>query len=347
MGQEVEAVVVLAERENLDEATVQALVGRVLADFKIPKRIHFVEGTIPKGPTGKIQRKNLTELLDKKSAAAACKSVKPEIGAIVKALLADLLHITPSAVTDTSTLFELGADSIIFIRLVSALRARGITVTTRDLFANPSVNELVRIIQYQKEEEPDPQPFELLGPGCVNAAADVAAQLGVPSEDVEDVFSLIRGQALMYRAAMITHNTPTWFVGDMVKLSEKVDVERWIKVWNTVFENESCRCGTLVGRVKGQDPAHSEPVNTAYLSPRALAPHWVHLRADSRFAARGAVEAYVSGLRHAVGMPIHFVLAAYHTGTIFANSARRLVAIGRRLVSLLDSSQFSGAPLGC
>jgi hypothetical protein len=46
-----------------------------------------------------------------------------------------------------------------------------------------------------------------------------------------DAFPLIRGQALMYRAAMIA----TWFV----KLSEKVDVEWWIKVWNTVFENES------------------------------------------------------------------------------------------------------------
>lgn len=91
-----------------------------------------MDGAIPKGPTGKIQRKNLTELFGKKSAAAAYKSVKPEeIGAMVQALLADLLHITPSAVTDTSTLFELRADSIIFIRLVSALRARGITVATR------------------------------------------------------------------------------------------------------------------------------------------------------------------------------------------------------------------------
>jgi hypothetical protein len=44
----------------------------------------------------------------------------------------------------------------------------------------------------------------------VNAAADVAAQLGVPSEDIEDAFPLIRGKALMYRAAMIAPNTPTW-----------------------------------------------------------------------------------------------------------------------------------------
>ncbi|KAJ7739817.1 hypothetical protein B0H16DRAFT_1378701 [Mycena metata] len=315
MGQEVEAAIVLAKGETMDEAAVQKLAGRVLADFKIPKRIHFIEGAIPKGPTGKIQRKNLTELFGKKIVPAGGKVAPGEVGATVKALLAELLHVPPPAVTDDATLFELGADSIVFIRLVSALRARGINVSTGDLFSNPSVGELVQLIQREKGDEPDPKPFELLG--CT--AEDVAKQLGVAAEDVEDAFPLIRGQALMYRAAMKAPNTPTWFVGDMVKLSEKVDVERWVKVWNTVFENEACLRGTLVGRVAGQDPAHTESVNTAYLSPRALAPHWVRLHADSRASARKAVEVYALGLRHSIGMrSIHFVLASYPSGTIFS-----------------------------
>ncbi|KAJ7017700.1 hypothetical protein C8F04DRAFT_1332382 [Mycena alexandri] len=301
MGQEVEAAVVLAKGEKMDEVAVQALVGRVLADFKIPKRIHFIDGAIPKGPTGKIQRKNLTELFGKKIVPAGGKVAPGEVGATVKALLAELLHVPPPAVTNDATLFELGADSIVFIRLVSALRARGINVSTGDLFSNPSVGELVQLIQREKVDAADPKPFELLG--CT--AEDVAKQLGVGTEDVADAFPLIRGQALMYRAAMKAPNTPTWYVGDMVKLSEKVDVERWVKVWNTVFENEA-----------GQDPAHTESVNTAYLSPRALAPHWVRLRADSRASARKAVEVYAFGLRHSIGMrSIHFVLASYPSGT--------------------------------
>ncbi|KAF7338579.1 putative peroxisomal-coenzyme A synthetase [Mycena venus] len=317
MGQEVEAAVVLDTKANLDEASVQGLVRRVLADFKVPKRIHFVEGAIPKGPTGKIQRKNLAEVFGKKNGEAGQTVPPPQVGETVKAVLADLLHIAPSAITDRSTLFELGADSITFIRLVSALRTRGISVSAGDLFANPSVGELVRLIQHQKGEEPDPRPFELLG--CTDAAADIATQLGVQPEEVEDAFPLIRNQALMYRGAMKAPNTNTWFVGDMVKLNDKVDVERWVKVWNTVFENESCLRGTLVGRLNGQDQAHTEAVNTAYLSPRALAPHWVRLQADSRSAARAAIETYAAALRHSIGMrSVHFVLAAYPTGTIFA-----------------------------
>ncbi|KAJ7016430.1 hypothetical protein C8F04DRAFT_1344842 [Mycena alexandri] len=299
MGQEVEAAVVLAKGEKMDEVA----------------RIHFIDGAIPKGPTGKIQRKNLTELFGKKIVPAGGKVAPGEVGATVKALLAELLHVPPPAVTNDATLFELGADSIVFIRLVSALRARGINVSTGDLFSNPSVGELVQLIQREKVDAADPKPFELLG--CT--AEDVAKQLGVGTEDVADAFPLIRGQALMYRAAMKAPNTPTWYVGDMVKLSEKVDVERWVKVWNTVFENEACLRGTLIGRVAGQDPAHTESVNTAYLSPRALAPHWVRLRADSRASARKAVEVYAFGLRHSIGMrSIHFVLASYPSGTIFS-----------------------------
>ncbi|KAJ7108441.1 hypothetical protein C8R43DRAFT_187428 [Mycena crocata] len=320
MGQEVEAAVLLAEGEKLDEAGVQALVGRVLADFKIPKRIHFVQGAIPKGPTGKIQRKNLTEQFGLKKGAAgnSVPTVSPvEVAGTVKALLADLLHIPLSAVTDEATLFELGADSILFIRLVSALRARGISVSTAELFQNPSVGQLVTRILHTSGEEADPRPFSLLGPE--RCAEDVAMQLGVRPEDVEDAFPLLRGQALMYRAAAATPNSPLWFTGDVVKLNEKVDVERWVRVWNTVFENEACLRGTLVGRVKGQDPSYPESVNTAYLSPRARPAHWVRLHADSKASACKAVDAYAAELRHSIGMhAIQFILVAYPGGTLFS-----------------------------
>jgi acyl-CoA synthetase (AMP-forming)/AMP-acid ligase II len=48
-GQEIEAAVVLSQGSKLDEAALQSLLGERLAKFKIPKRIHFCEGTIPKG----------------------------------------------------------------------------------------------------------------------------------------------------------------------------------------------------------------------------------------------------------------------------------------------------------
>lgn len=48
-GQEIEAAVVLKDGSKLDEASLQGLLESRLAKFKIPKRIHFCEGAIPKG----------------------------------------------------------------------------------------------------------------------------------------------------------------------------------------------------------------------------------------------------------------------------------------------------------
>jgi acyl-CoA synthetase (AMP-forming)/AMP-acid ligase II len=48
-GQEIEAAVVLTEGSKLDEGSLQELLEDRLAKFKIPKRIHVCEGSIPKG----------------------------------------------------------------------------------------------------------------------------------------------------------------------------------------------------------------------------------------------------------------------------------------------------------
>jgi acyl-CoA synthetase (AMP-forming)/AMP-acid ligase II len=48
-GQEIEAAVVLKDGSKMDEASLQSLLESRLAKFKIPKRIHFCEGAIPKG----------------------------------------------------------------------------------------------------------------------------------------------------------------------------------------------------------------------------------------------------------------------------------------------------------
>ncbi|KAH8664611.1 hypothetical protein BX600DRAFT_362760, partial [Xylariales sp. PMI_506] len=61
-GQEIEAAVVLRQGSKLVEKELQELLEKRLARFKVPKRIHFCEDSIPKGPTGKIQRKNLAQV---------------------------------------------------------------------------------------------------------------------------------------------------------------------------------------------------------------------------------------------------------------------------------------------
>ncbi len=62
LGEEVAAAVVLEEGCATDEAELRNYAAQRLADFKVPKKIVFLE-EIPKGPTGKLQRIGLAEKL--------------------------------------------------------------------------------------------------------------------------------------------------------------------------------------------------------------------------------------------------------------------------------------------
>ena len=62
LGEEVGAAIVLKEGAEADEASVRDFAAGHLADFKVPRKVIFLE-EIPKGATGKLQRIGLHEKL--------------------------------------------------------------------------------------------------------------------------------------------------------------------------------------------------------------------------------------------------------------------------------------------
>ncbi len=62
LGEEIAAAVVLREGQSTDEKEIREFVAGRLADFKVPRKILFLE-EIPKGPTGKLQRIGLADKL--------------------------------------------------------------------------------------------------------------------------------------------------------------------------------------------------------------------------------------------------------------------------------------------
>lgn len=62
LGEEVAAVVVLREGQQVTERELQTFVGARAADYKVPKKILFMD-EIPKGATGKLQRIGLAQKL--------------------------------------------------------------------------------------------------------------------------------------------------------------------------------------------------------------------------------------------------------------------------------------------
>jgi oxalate---CoA ligase len=62
LGEEVGAAIVLREGQQLTDRELRDFVAKHLADFKVPRRVVFLE-EIPKGATGKLQRIGLAAKL--------------------------------------------------------------------------------------------------------------------------------------------------------------------------------------------------------------------------------------------------------------------------------------------
>lgn len=62
LGEDVAAAIVLHENLNISESDIRSFATERLAAFKVPNKIVFIE-EIPKGPTGKLQRIGLAEML--------------------------------------------------------------------------------------------------------------------------------------------------------------------------------------------------------------------------------------------------------------------------------------------
>ena len=62
LGEDIAAAIVLADGANSDEHELRNFITERVADFKVPRKIVFLD-EIPKGPTGKVQRIGLAEKL--------------------------------------------------------------------------------------------------------------------------------------------------------------------------------------------------------------------------------------------------------------------------------------------
>ena len=62
LGEDVAVAIVLVENSELSEGDVRDYVSTRLVDFKVPRKVIFVD-EIPKGPTGKLQRIGLAKQL--------------------------------------------------------------------------------------------------------------------------------------------------------------------------------------------------------------------------------------------------------------------------------------------
>jgi acyl-CoA synthetase (AMP-forming)/AMP-acid ligase II/thioesterase domain-containing protein/acyl carrier protein len=157
LGEEIAAAVVLRPQARAGASDLHAFLRGSLAPFKRPKRILVLE-QIPKGPTGKIQRRQMAKLLDMdgdrpREAAAA----EP-----TDALEADLLALWRRAlrrddIGPDDDFFESGGDSLMALGIVLELEeSTGLSLPESMLLDYPTVHRLARGLAETERLPADP-----------------------------------------------------------------------------------------------------------------------------------------------------------------------------------------------
>jgi hypothetical protein len=147
LGEEIAAVVVIRAQSNVAPAQLQAFLREHLAPFKIPRRILIVD-RMPKGPTGKIQRRQLSKTLGLGGAKPqqARSGPQEQVSDLEQKLLElwrKMLDCNSIGLDDD--FFEKGGDSLRAIKMLLELETIvGHSVPESILFARSTIRELAR-----------------------------------------------------------------------------------------------------------------------------------------------------------------------------------------------------------
>jgi acyl-CoA synthetase (AMP-forming)/AMP-acid ligase II/thioesterase domain-containing protein/acyl carrier protein len=154
LGEEIVAAVVLKEEVTATERDIQAFAATRLADFKVPRRVVLVS-EIPQGPSGKLQRAGLAELLglahlEPTSPAQKRTFVGPrdKLEVQLTQIWEEVLAISPIGITDS--FFALGGHSLLAVRLFAEIeRVTGHNLPLATLFQALTVEELAELLRQE------------------------------------------------------------------------------------------------------------------------------------------------------------------------------------------------------
>jgi len=151
LGEDIHAAVMLRDT-NVDSETFRNSLKSKIADYKLPRRILFVDH-IPRTKGGKLQRHLLPQLLSDTpiSAAAVCTIPETEVGKLLARMWQDFLNV--ETVYSEDDFFELGGDSLKAVSFLTELEHHlSIRLDPGVLFDHSTLSSLEKHLLTTNEE---------------------------------------------------------------------------------------------------------------------------------------------------------------------------------------------------
>jgi len=119
-----------------------------LPDAMVPVAIVALD-TLPRGPTGKLDRRALPRVTTQDTAVKAYVAPVGDVEESLAAIWAEVLG--REAVGATDNFFELGGDSILSIRIIARAHREGLVISPKQFFEHPTVSGLAAVVERRNE----------------------------------------------------------------------------------------------------------------------------------------------------------------------------------------------------
>ena len=210
-------------------------------EFAIPA-IFVPVAEIPLSPNGKADHDRLPAP-PPMAGAPEGEYVPPKDGPekALAAIWSDVLGVENVGATDNY--FALGGDSIRAVRAISLANREGLALATRDLFQNPTIAELARVVQQRIRQEPASPPAsqdleDLML--CTLSERDQLRRIQLLADpNVVDAYPLAPFQEYMLREAIDSPVPGLYLVQRVDTIPGSIDVELIERSWKRVVEKYS------------------------------------------------------------------------------------------------------------
>jgi aryl carrier-like protein len=131
--------------------------------------------------------------------------------------------------------FQAGGDSITVMRLVAAARKEKMVLTVDAIFRNPTLLEMVAVVQADPDDEAIPSPFSLIA-NAVPLIEEAAAQCSLNSNKIENMYPSTPQQNFWVQVGSERHEHQAQIVSLM---PGSLDVEKFKMAWDDVTQSHS------------------------------------------------------------------------------------------------------------
>jgi aryl carrier-like protein len=193
---------------------------------------------IPLSISGKVDRRKLQNLIadlsiDQLSGFRQEEMIRAPPSTAIEQRLASLWEhlLKIKGVGKDDNFFQRGGDSIGAMRLVSAARQNGLSITVDVIFKNPVLSQMALAIHEDVKDVPQVAPFSLVNEAEVeHLCEEAASQCKVSKEDIEDIYPCTPQQIYWIDGA----NTREHQVQLVYDVPPSLDVDRFRAAWSAV-----------------------------------------------------------------------------------------------------------------